>query len=221
MSNFEISGSVIESKQDTSIGKVTIITPTTADRDEFNQRIRQIVKSQDYDGEIEHLIGFGKASIGIKRNELCSRATGDIILHFDSDDLYAPDWISRSVKALTDSKAELTGLSSCYFYDISGKLYEYKWTGGQPYICEATMCYWRKAWDRVKFANTSDGEGKVFCANTRVKAHGYKEGFAAIRHGKNTISNIIFGIKEMALIHRQVPLIEKYYPTPARQPATP
>lgn len=37
--------------------KVSIITPTTADRAEFNERIKRIAKAQDYPN-IEHILCY-------------------------------------------------------------------------------------------------------------------------------------------------------------------
>lgn len=43
-------------------------------------------------------------SIGLKRNVACYFASGSVIVHFDDDDLYAPDYITRMLCALQVGK---------------------------------------------------------------------------------------------------------------------
>lgn len=193
--------------------KVTCITPSTPDRAHFNDRIKQIFEAQDY-ADKEHIILLSPGLIGDKRNQCVSYGTGEIILHLDSDDIYAPDWISKSVAALTSSAVELTGLSNAYFYVENGRLMEYTYRGGQPYTIGAAMCYWRKAWEREPFKSVHTGEDMLFCIGKSIKAHTHKESFVAIIHGANTCGHHGLIIKEM----RAVPLstapdiLKKYYP---------
>lgn len=189
--------------------KVSVICPTTSRRDVFAQRIKEIYFYQDYKnkelvfievdssiiykhGDIWHEdLDTLPTSIGAKRNAGCSLSAGDIILHMDDDDIYAPDWITRSVAALIESKADIVGLSSCYFHNIADnsiRSFE-RAANAQLYMPEATLCYWRKVWEQKPFKDTSAGEGIDFITNRKLHAHGYKEGFLATIHGGNTCSH--------------------------------
>jgi len=201
---------------------VTVITPT-ANRPELLKRCIKQFLAQDYvnkemvivcdewsdlgegwatDGTIKIICSPGV--IGHKRNKCVERATGQIILHMDDDDLYAPDWITRSVAALGSN--DLTGLSAAYFYN-GAELREFVYAGKQPYVCGATMCYWKKTWERKPFPNLNSGEDTLFCANNgRVIPHDYKEGFCAMIHGGNTASHLQFG----KLYKRDIGLLPKF-----------
>ena len=193
--------------------KVTCITPSTPDRVVFNERIKQIFEAQDY-ADKEHIMLLSPGTIGDKRNQCISYGTGEIILHLDSDDIYAPDWVSRSVNALLQSNADMVGLRSAYFYVENNRLMDYNYHGGQPYTIGAAMCYKRNAWERGQFQSVSTGEDLLFCSGKRIVCHDYKEGFAAIIHDNNTCSHKALTVKEM----RAIPLstapdiLKKYYP---------
>jgi len=192
--------------------KVTCITPTTHNRALFNERISRIFNEQDY-ADKEHIFCYDEGTVGEKRNTCCKNANGDIIIHMDSDDLYATDWISKSVKALLDSGAHMVGLKSAFFYQSGTQLFSYDYKGGQPYVCGATMCYLKNVWQRSPFRYVSEGEDLYFCMGKRIMPHNYKEGFTAILHDNNTCSHKAIGTKEMgALPLESAPaLIHSYY----------
>ncbi|MGY0036925.1 glycosyltransferase family 2 protein [Pedobacter sp. NJ-S-72] len=84
-------------------------------------------------------------TIGIKRNYACEQASGEIIMHWDDDDWYAPDWISRLTNALLTSEADITGLNRVVFYSPSvDKRWMYEDSElDKPWLCGATMTYIR------------------------------------------------------------------------------
>lgn len=202
--------------------KVSVITPTASGRaQQLKNCIRQFL-SQDYADKEMIIVGapgdclaweypeygksvfwiddIGNEPIGTRRNAACQLASGDIIVHMDDDDIYAPDWISRSVDALQQSTGNITGLSSAYFQTPDHLyLYEYP-ANAQPYVCEATMCYWRSFWDAHPFPDIRAGEGLYFCGAGRLKPHNYIDGFTAIIHGSNTASHKQLGSKEFTLV---------------------
>lgn len=177
---------------------VSIITPVTLDREQMLYNCIKSFNAQDYINK-EHIIIYDELmSIGNKRNKGCNISTGNIIIHFDSDDYYAPDWITKSVEALINSKADCVGLSSGYFFKIPYKVIRYDYPKGcQPYVLGATMCYWRKTWERNPFQDTNRGEDTLFCANAgKVVAHDHINGFMAMLHGGNTSSHLQIDKKE-------------------------
>jgi len=162
---------------------VTVITPTTIDRERFNERIRSIVALQDYP-HIEHLFDYDDGNIGTKRNRLCERANGGIIVHLDSDDIYAPDWVSRSVSALMASGKQVVGLSAFYLSDGS-KTWKYTYPHDEN-IVGGTFCYYKSYWDRRRFLSMQVGEDNEFVRGVDFGVHGYIDGFLATIHAGNT-----------------------------------
>src|ERR1041384_2498726 len=56
--------------------------------------------------QIRYLRQSGRRPIGVKRNFACEAARGEIILHWDDDDWYAPHRIRLQVEALCASNAD-------------------------------------------------------------------------------------------------------------------
>ena len=121
---------------------VSVITPVTLDREQMLYNCIKLFNAQDYINKEHIIISDELMSIGNKRNKGCNISTGNIIIHFDSDDYYAPDWITKSVEALINSKADCVGLSSGYFFQIPDKVIRYDYPKGyQPYVLGTTMYY--------------------------------------------------------------------------------
>lgn len=177
---------------------ITVIVPTTHERKHWNEQILNQYIAQDYHPK-EILFDYNHGTIGEKRNRLCNISKGDIIFHFDSDDAYASDWITKSVADLIESKADIAGLSNVNFYDyIKDEAWGYdyykgqnKWHYEQAWVCGATMCYWKKFWERHPFKDVQVGEDGAFVtANSgetiRIASHDYVDGFLASIHPGNT-----------------------------------
>lgn len=162
---------------------VSIITPTTASRSAYLERLFALIRLQDYPN-IEHVIEYGDGTTGAKRNVCCERARGSIIVTMDDDDSYAPDWISKSVNALLSSRADIVGLSSALF-QYGQELWRYDYPTHEN-IHGATMCYKREYWEQHKFANIQVGEDTTFTKGAKLFSHGYIEGFTATIHDSNT-----------------------------------
>jgi len=195
--------------------KVSVIIPSTLDRYGMNMRIADIYDNQDYKNK-QIILFTGDGSIGAKRNGLCNLATGDIILHMDSDDLYQPDWITRSVEALISSDANITGLSSCYFHDTTrNNVHEYIAPQGQLYLVGATLCYWRRQWEKKPFKDIQMGEDTDFITNSgRLYAHDYKSGFMATIHGNNTCSHLALPAMKRLHQYDAAQIINSFYASP-------
>lgn len=129
-------------------------------------------------------------TIGVKRNYACEKSRGEIIMHWDDDDWYAPDWISRHIDALSTSKADITGLNRVVFYSPSlNKRWMYEDSETEkPWLCGATMAYRKSFWKAHPFVDLQVGEDYDFVwnSNAKVFAMDYLGGFIAILHPNNT-----------------------------------
>lgn len=128
--------------------KISIITPTK-DRDRFLPAIWECVKAQTIQ-DIEWLVhdGSPQAStfledlrskdkrvrhfhdpqpmkIGAKRNVLIGEAKGDVIVHFDDDDYYAPGYIEAMRTLLTNEGADIVKLYGFFLYHQKSRMYAY------------------------------------------------------------------------------------------------
>jgi O-antigen biosynthesis protein len=116
--------------------------------------------------QIRYLRTARHPSLGAKRNAACQQANGDIILHWDDDDWYAPDRITRQVDALQDSGAAITGLDRAYLFDARrATAWEYVYpAGGPPWVYGATLCYRTEYWRAHNFPDITIGEDTRFAA---------------------------------------------------------
>jgi ADP-heptose:LPS heptosyltransferase len=98
-------------------------------------------------------------TLGAKRNRACELSRGSIILHWDDDDWYPPNRISRQVEALS-SGAQICGSSRIYFREVAHRrAWEYSYTfGGKPWVAGSTLAYQRAAWERLRFRELQVGE---------------------------------------------------------------
>lgn len=130
------------------------------------------------------------SSVGAKRNYACSLTKGSIILHWDDDDWYASDWISRQVSVLEATHAGIAGLSSLWFFNpAAAKCWQYTYDyNNRPWVAGATMAYLKTVWEQYPFPDMQVGEDNEFVwnAGAEVAAHNYTNGFISILHGKNT-----------------------------------
>lgn len=97
--------------------------------------------------KIEYVLyeGEQRQTIAAKRNWLCGRATGDIIMHFDSDDWSSPDRMADQVARLQESGKALTGYHSMLFlnaYDDTA----WKYHGHSHLYAVGTSLAYRRDW---------------------------------------------------------------------------
>ena len=143
-------------------GLVSVITPTR-NREGFLKKALTYFRSQDYENIEWHILDDspqrteslndiddrnifyqhvdGKLSIGEKRNILIERAKGEIIVQFDDDDYYAPNYVRSMVSALADRDADLVNLRGWFLYDLRSHFFGY-WDltrkEGPHYRCDQT-----------------------------------------------------------------------------------
>jgi glycosyltransferase involved in cell wall biosynthesis len=166
----------------------------------LNQSYRdaELIIMDDVNNSIEHLVPKHKRIkyfcmdsgilIGDKRNFACGKSSSEIIIHWDDDDYYGPDWIRKSIEAVEQSDADICGLNEILFYSpIQNKYWTYKDTT-KPWLSGATMSYYKSFWESHPFRSIQVGEDHdyIWFNNATIYAHGYYEGFIAILHAHNT-----------------------------------
>lgn len=199
------------------MNSVTVICPTINSRFHLIPQVIEMYAAQDYplkelificsEGDLDLAIAnMGTIrpdvahiftaidDVGGKRNSGCNASKSDIILHMDDDDIYAPDWISKSVQALIESEADLIGLARVNFLNHvpeAGVNDVYQYTAYGHFVAVATMCYWKNTWEKHHFQAANEGEDKMFCLShkDKIKCHNYTDGFLAVLHGENTASH--------------------------------
>ncbi len=113
-----------------------------------------------------------KLTIGAKRNFACEQAAGEFIVHWDDDDWYPPNRVTRQIAALGDRGGEITGSSRIYYYDaVSMQAWEYRypkvnhaWVGGN------TLAYRKAFWQQHRFPEVQVGEDSRFVWSSRGKS---------------------------------------------------
>lgn len=191
--------------------RVSIITPTM-NRQDFLPALWKCVRAQ-FEQNFEWLIHDGSPqaasmfnaisdprvnymhvpqpqpmTIGAKRNYLCSKAQGEIIVHFDDDDFYGPHYIRDMLLFMTDRNADFVKLFGFFLYQRTHKVLAYwdletdfplhfilgpnqvpvvapnhgsmsgKWGYGFSYV------FHRRVWEATQFPDRDHGEDQPFAA---------------------------------------------------------
>ena len=134
-------------------------------------------------------------TIGTKRNYACSKAHGEIIMHWDDDEWYAHDWITRQVDFLISSGADITGIEFVHYcspitdtFWIGSSLNRNNPSKPHQWLNGPTIAYWKSFWETYPFKDLQKGEDDEFVNNPNAKtyAHDYIDGFVKILHPSNT-----------------------------------
>lgn len=133
------------------------------------------------DPRIRYLRETRRRTTGAKRNACVEAAAGEVIVHWDDDDWYAPDRIRRQLAALEAAQADLCGMESLLFFDpAGGEAWLYRYPGRDPaWVCGVSMMYRRDLWRRNAFPNLQVGEDSHFIWNAR--------GLRAVRMGETRL----------------------------------
>jgi glycosyltransferase involved in cell wall biosynthesis len=194
-----------------ALSVVTCIMPT-ADRRIFVDHAIRMFLAQDYPDKELLIVDDGKDSVediipqvpsvryfrldkkqslGAKRNFACEAAKGDLILHWDDDDWYAPWRIRYQVGQLVARKLDISGLDHVYFVNAAAsQAWEYIYVPNPfPWVCGATLCYLKCFWKHHPFPNQDIGEDTRFVFSARhakIGALTDNRFFVARMHTDNT-----------------------------------
>lgn len=78
----------------------------------------------------------------------------DIIIHWDSDDWSHPNRIAEQVALLESSGKQVVGYKDLLFWDSTPGQFCGAWLWKNDLaFCGTSLCYYREAWERVKFTD--------------------------------------------------------------------
>ena len=135
-----------------------------------------------------------RMSIGDKRNFLMSKASGDFIAHFDTDDIYNPDYISTSIFNLIKSDKNISGSSDMNLYDLTTKKTYSQRCIYLHMLNEATLVYKKSFADTHRFSNSMSSEGIGFLNNSLndIYETPISDIMVCICHESNTVSKSVW-----------------------------
>lgn len=115
-------------------------------------------------GRVRHVPCPAGLTLGAKRNFACEAAHGKWLIHWDDDDLYAPDRLARQVEAMRAGNAAVSGSSRVHFREVeTGSCWEYRYGGERrPWVYGATLAYTREFWRRHPFPAIGVSEDNRF-----------------------------------------------------------
>ena len=128
-----------------------------------------------------------RMTIGEKRNFLISKASGDYLAHFDTDDMYSRDYLSSSIFNLIKNGKGLSGSSDMLMLDTATKTTYKQRCINMDMLNEATMVYTRKYADANKFSNTMSSEGISFCKIADIIETRIEDIMVCLCHKTNTV----------------------------------
>jgi glycosyltransferase involved in cell wall biosynthesis len=105
-----------------------------------------------------------KKNVGAKRNIASAAAHGEFIVHWDDDDWYPPDRVTRQIAALQTGRAEICGTSTLYYYDpASSRAWSYDYgNSGRTWVAGNTLAYRKSWWSAHPFKEIQVGEDSRF-----------------------------------------------------------
>lgn len=207
--------------------KVSIITPSN--RPEYHANLYQQFSKQNYpcdlwvlvdqpsqflqecayrDKRVHLFCANSPMTIGAKRNVLIQLCDSDIIVHFDDDDWYSPDYISYMIEYLNRTGADFVKLRSWHWHDIlsnkwgifdGGITDTTKWGYGFSYVYKRNIAL------RFPFANISLGEDIDFVNtlrhnNVHCERINIPEIVSHELHGKNTSNFVDIQKKDLDIV---------------------
>jgi hypothetical protein len=154
---------------------VSCICPTTPARAEFMRDAICSFLGQAYP-YLEWIAVDGSATVGAKRNEACDRARGQIICHFDDDDVSRTGRVLDQVTRLMVSGKQVTGYHSLTFRELrpvrvltddgwratSGW---WRWRDKDGLAAGTSLCYWRDWWRTHPFKDHNTAQDDWFWAD--------------------------------------------------------
>ena len=156
--------------------------------DDGNEPIADLIPERK---EIRYVKLDTTKTIGYKRNLACQNSNGKFIVHWDDDDWYGPDWISKQIKYMLKEDLDITGLSNPLFTSLNqNESWQYRYPPEEaPWVHGATLCYKKSLWKQNKFIDSNRGEDNEFVWSGRqakLKASPHESHYIGSIHNMNT-----------------------------------
>ncbi|MCL5779314.1 glycosyltransferase, partial [Limibaculum sp. FT325] len=137
--------------------------------------VNNLQDSLEKDAKVVH---SNENQIGKILNEAADMASGDIIMRFDSDDIYLENYVESSVRSMEFLNADVIGRSSYFVYiEELNMIFRHRpqpyfidWKVSGPFAAGCSLCFNKKVFDDVRFLETvSLGEDTAFCRNVFMR----------------------------------------------------
>lgn len=134
-----------------------------------------------------HMPGAGRNPIGYLRNQANTLALSlwpdtEVFAHWDSDDWYGPDHLTRLVELWQHVDESIVGYSEVLFYETkrgNGEAWLYK--SANPMLpIGASLLYSVRAWDRRRFPPNNIGEDLIWLTQSGLRYRAVP-GFGTVR----------------------------------------
>jgi glycosyltransferase involved in cell wall biosynthesis len=149
------------------------------------------------DERIRYIRLAGPATIGHKRNLAVEQSRGEILVHWDDDDWYAPDRIRHQIQPLLAGEADVAGLTAEHFYNLAGGTF---WSctpqlHARMFFADVhgrSIAYARRIWGKqARYPDLSLAEDARFLQSalrqgSRLARRPNPDKFVYVRHGANT-----------------------------------
>jgi len=132
------------------------------------------------DPRVKYIHQFENMTIGEKRNLAIAQASGDVICHFDDDDLYAPEYVATLLAEMDRHNADFVKLSAWFVHDLqTGRTGIFDAEAGMPhpslqqlreqflYTYGFSFMYARNLFPTFSFMATSWGEDQDILKKVR------------------------------------------------------
>lgn len=108
-----------------------------------------------------------RVPIGEKRNMCVARANGQIIMHWDSDDIYRSDRMEHQATLLMTLDVDMVGYNTMELEDADyGGRWFYRCSPGSA--IGVSQAYWRDSWEKIPFERLNVGEDCAFSHSRSV-----------------------------------------------------
>ncbi|MBK0399008.1 glycosyltransferase [Limibaculum sp. M0105] len=116
--------------------------------------------------------------IGKILNKAADLASGELVMRFDSDDIYLDNYVESSVRSMEFLNADVIGRSSYFVYiEELNMIFRHRpqpyfrdWKVSGPFAAGCSLCFKREVFDDVRFLETvSLGEDTAFCRNVFMR----------------------------------------------------
>jgi glycosyltransferase involved in cell wall biosynthesis len=128
-----------------------------------------------------------RMSVGSKRNIACSRAAGEVLMSWDSDDWCAPERMESQIALMQSKGVAFVGYHSMVFVDdAAGEAWKY--CGDDKYALGTSFCFKRELWQASPFPDLQIGEDNAFRSRHREQIISVDAGemLVARIHSENT-----------------------------------